>query len=87
MLVHVYPFSVVIFLHILFQLSLASWGSALSPKLCSDICRVGAATLQQIPRAGFDLTGVYVDPATLAAVTGLIYWMQSSQEANLFSLT
>ena len=84
---HIYPLSIVIFLHLLFQLSIALWGSALSPLLCSDICRVGAATLQQIPRAGFGLTGVYVDPATVAAVTGLIYWMQSSQEPNLLSST
>ena len=66
-----------------FQLSLVSWSSAADPSLCSDICSVG----QQIPRAGFDLTGIYVDPATVAAVTGLLFWMMKQEDAVLFATT
>ena len=57
------------------------WGSALDPSLCSDLCSAG----QQIPRAAFGLTGVYVDPATVAAVTGLLYLLNSGHEAELYS--
>ena len=59
----------------------------LDPGLCSDLCSAGRDTLQKIPRAAFDLTGVYVDPATAAVVTGLVFLMQKSQTEATFYLT
>jgi len=50
----------------------------MDPALCSDICATGQKALVQIPRAGYDWSGVYIDPASAAAVTGLVFLMNGS---------
>jgi hypothetical protein len=52
--------------------------SLLDSSLCSNACATGQSSLAQIPRVAFDWTGIYVDPATSAALTGLVYMLYSS---------
>ena len=61
------------------QLSLLSFASSMDPALCTDICTSSKKTLRQVPKTAFDLTGVYADPATAAAVAGLLYMLQGQQ--------
>ena len=68
------------FIAVIFQLSMMS--TMLDSSLCSTACATGQSTLAQIPRVAFDWTGIYVDPATSAALTGLAYMLYSSGKSR-----